>query len=433
MADEIRGSGSGENIEDNVNVVGVAKSKKLFVIIVVLIATGLMYYFFFFNKESSENEEDTQIPRVIEEKEVEKLRKDAGRPAQETAPRILTPPPRLPELPPLVMPTVPDIPVVTKLLKPPVEEEFVEEYNVQEVPSPMGNIAPPEREEISLPLPYKTIATEQPSFLGYDKEKRGAPMIAFGGGGEAAGSESGDGSVGGKEDARFTAWQGLEGTQSPSVRATRVGDTRYIILQGHMIDAVLETAINSDISGVLRAVVSRDVYASSGDAVVIPKGSRLIGSYFFDSAGNNVRVDVNWSRVILPHGVDIQIASSGTDELGRNGISGVVDNKVGSILTSTIFLAGISLGTAYVTDQIPSLRTATVKVETPADGKDGKKTTSSSLSTKIVSDAIKDFSDSMKEIVNKYSNRTPTVYVDQGTVMKVFVNQDVVFPRDAVR
>ncbi|QLL67214.1 Type IV secretion system protein virB10 [Anaplasma phagocytophilum] len=432
MADEIRGSSSGENIEDNVNVVGVAKSKKLFVIIVVLIATGLMYYFFFFNKESSEDEEDTQVTHVIEEKEVEKLRKDAGKPAQETAPRIMTPPPRLPELPPLVMPTVPDIPVVTKLLKPPVEEEIVEEYNIQEVPSPM-NISPPEHEEISLPLPYKTITAEQPSFLGYDKEKRGAPMIAFGGGGEVAGGESGDGSVGGKEDARFTAWQGLEGTQSPSVRATRVGDTRYIILQGNMIDAVLETAINSDISGVLRAVVSRDVYASSGDTVLIPKGSRLIGSYFFDSAGNNVRVDVNWSRVILPHGVDVQIASSGTDELGRNGISGVVDNKVGSILTSTIFLAGISFGTAYVTDKIPSLKSETVKVEAPTDGKDGKKTTSTSLSTKIVSDAIKDFSESMKEIVNKYSNRTPTVYVDQGTVMKVFVNQDVVFPRDAVR
>ncbi|WP_249549002.1 TrbI/VirB10 family protein [Anaplasma phagocytophilum] len=432
MADEIRGSSSGENIEDDVNIVGVAKSKKLFVIIVVLIATGLMYYFFFFNKESSDNEEDTQIPRVIEEKEVEKLRKDAGRPAQETAPRILTPPPRLPELPPLVMPTVPDIPVVTKLLKPPVEEELIDEYNVQEVPSPMGNISPPEHKDISLPLPYKTMSTEQPSFLGYDKEKRGAPMIAFGGAGEFAGDESGAGSIG-KEDARFTAWQGLEGTQSPSVRATRVGDTRYIILQGHMIDAVLETAINSDISGVLRAVVSRDVYASSGDTVVIPKGSRLIGSYFFDSSGNNARVDVNWSRVILPHGVDVQIASSGTDELGRNGISGVVDNKVGSILTSTIFLAGISLGTAYVTDKVPSLRSETVKVETPADGKDEKKTTSSSLSTKIVSDAVKDFSDSMKDIVNRYINKTPTVYVDQGTVMKVFVNQDVVFPRDVVR
>jgi type IV secretory pathway VirB10-like protein len=40
------------------------------------------------------------------------------------------------------------------------------------------------------------------------------------------------------------------------------------------IDAVLETAINSDLQGMLHAVVSSDVYAETGNAVLIPKGSK---------------------------------------------------------------------------------------------------------------------------------------------------------------
>lgn len=40
----------------------------------------------------------------------------------------------------------------------------------------------------------------------------------------------------------------------------------------------------------------------------------------------------------------------------------------------------------------------------------------------------------MKALIKKYVDTSkPTIYVDQGTVMKVFVNQDIVFPREAVR
>ncbi|MDB1135276.1 TrbI/VirB10 family protein [Candidatus Anaplasma sp. TIGMIC] len=426
MSDDIKGAGAEENIEDDVNIVGVHKSKKLFVTIIVLFVTGALYYVFFMGEKPAEVVDETK--KSIEERNVEKLLKDAESPAQETTPRILTPPPRLPELPPLVMPSVPDIPVVTKLVKPPVGVE--DDTTELEVPTTLEDNTPKDvRSEPLLPMPYSPMTAEKmPSFLGYDKEKRGAPMIALGGGDSGGGDESGTGGEG-DIDKRFTAWHGLEGTSSPSVKATHVGDPRYIILQGHMIDAVLETAINSDIPGVLRAIVSRDVYAAAGNAVMIPKGSRLIGSYFFDDNGKSMRVNVNWTRVILPHGVDVQINSTGTDELGRNGISGVFDSKVGATLTSTILLAGINIGTAVVSSKIPALQSEVVKTE---EDKDKKTTSSSSVQAKIVTDAVKDFSESMKALINKYTDTTPTVYVDQGTVMRVFVNQDIVFPREAV-
>ena len=437
MSDEIKDVGNGENIEDDVNIVGINKSKKLFVVIALLVAAGFAYYFFFFREEEQPADgSDTQ--KVMEEKDVEKLLKETETPAQETTPKILTPPPRLPDLPPLVMPSVPDIPVVTRVVKPPL---VIQEEGEKEIPTeqPMAEVlSPPGASENTLPTPYGPFVPDQiPSFLGYDKEKRGAPMIALGGGGGESG-EAGDDPYGAPAtDNRFDAWNVLGVTQSPSVKAAMVGDPRYVILQGHMIDAVLETAINSDIPGVLRAIVSRDVYAEAGNAIMIPKGSRLIGSYFFDSSGKSMRVNVNWSRVILPHGIDVQLNSGGTDELGRNGISGTVDNKVGAVLTSTILLASVSLGTAFVSSKIPSLKDMSIKTEIKEDQEDdgkksGKTSSTTTLPAKIVSDAVKDFSDSIKGIIKKYSNATPTVYVDQGTVMKVFVNQDIVFPREAV-
>lgn len=98
----------------------------------------------------------------------------------------------------------------------------------------------------------------------------------------------------------------------------------------------------------LRAVVSRDVYAETGDTILIPKGSRLIGGYSFDSNVAKARVNINWNRIILPHGIDVAISSSGTNELGRAGIAGIVDNKIASALFSSVAFAGVSIGSSII-------------------------------------------------------------------------------------
>ncbi|MGN7678409.1 MAG: TrbI/VirB10 family protein [Anaplasma sp.] len=452
MSEETKGGGGyDDGMEENVNVVGVHKSKKLFIVLVACAVTGIGYYVFFHSDDAKEQAEE---PRQVVEKQenIDKLLKESEVPAQETAPRIMTPPPKLPELPPLVMPSTPELPTLTRISKKKKEEAApVEVEETKELLPPTVNKKEIEPEPSfdddmahNIPMPYGQVGPapdySSSSSYGYDRERRGAPMIALGGGATEGGAEASDSSV----DSRFKSWDTLEGTSSPSVRATKVGDPGHVILQGHMIDAVLETAINSDMPGVLRAIVSRDVYAEAGNDVMIPKGSRLIGSYFFDGAGNSTRVTVNWSRVILPHGIDIQINSGGTDELGRNGTSGVVDSKVGSALTSTILLAGVSLGTALVTSKIPEVGGEPIKTKTTTgsststtkEGEGSGKTSAAETTTlpvKIVSDAVKDFSESIKSLIKKYSDAKPTIYVDQGTIMKVFVNQDIVFPKDAIR
>ena len=56
--------------------------------------------------------------------------------------------------------------------------------------------------------------------------------------------------------------------------------SRYEIKAGWEIPAVMEQGLNSDLPGELKALVASNVYDSaSGRFLLIPQGSRIIGTY----------------------------------------------------------------------------------------------------------------------------------------------------------
>jgi type IV secretion system protein VirB10 len=131
-------------------------------------------------------------------------------------------------------------------------------------------------------------------------------------------------------------------------RATRLHDLAHIIPQGTVIPAVLETAINSDLPGSTRAIVSRDVRSFDGSQILIPRGSSLIGQYRNGVAYGQHRAFVIWSRVLTPDGISIDIGSPGTDPLGRGGLSGETDSHFFQRFGSSILLSVLSAGVAAV-------------------------------------------------------------------------------------
>jgi type IV secretion system protein VirB10 len=110
-----------------------------------------------------------------------------------------------------------------------------------------------------------------------------------------------------------------------SARAEPLSDPSHTVMQGAIIPAVLETALNSDLPGFTRAIVSRDVRSFDGSAVLIPRGSRLIGQYRAASAPGQSRAFIVWSRLIRPDGVSIELASPALDAAGAVGVPGSVD------------------------------------------------------------------------------------------------------------
>ncbi|THD63433.1 type IV secretion system protein VirB10 [Phenylobacterium sp.] len=136
----------------------------------------------------------------------------------------------------------------------------------------------------------------------------------------------------------------VSGGGNDTARATQMHDVSRIVPQGFVIPAVLETAIDSDLPGSVRAVVSRDVRGFDGAQVLIPRGSHLIGQYKSAAAIGQTRAFVVWSRIITPQGVSIDVGSPATDRLGRGGLEGKADSHFFERFGSSILLSVISGG-----------------------------------------------------------------------------------------
>lgn len=200
-------------------------------------------------------------------------------------------------------------------------------------------------------------------------------------------------------DERFAQKFGV-GSSSKPARASNLGDLSNVVTEGTVIAAVLETALNSDLPGYVRAVVTRDVKGFDGKKVLIPRGARLIGQYKSGVALGQSRTFVIWTRLIRPDGATIELSSPATDGVGRGGLEGDVNTHFFERFGGAILLTLLNIGGAAVTD---SSDTSIVIASTRAGVDAGSSAISSSM------------------------NISPTVTVPQGSPVRVFVSQDLDF------
>lgn len=113
------------------------------------------------------------------------------------------------------------------------------------------------------------------------------------------------------------------------------------VAQGTMIPAILETAINTDVPGYVRAVVSQDVRSFDGARVLVPRSSRLVGQYQSGLQAGQRRAYVIWTRVIRPDGVSVNLASPATSFDGTAGLAGQVDSHFFQRFGSAMLLSVI--------------------------------------------------------------------------------------------
>jgi type IV secretion system protein VirB10 len=117
-------------------------------------------------------------------------------------------------------------------------------------------------------------------------------------------------------------------SQQDRVKAFRFANPAVTVAKGTIIQAVLETALDSTRPGFARAIVARDVFGFDGTRILIPRGSRLIGEYKSDLAPGQNRALIQWQRLMRLDGVVINLDSPATDPLGRAGVRGKVDSHL---------------------------------------------------------------------------------------------------------
>ena len=111
---------------------------------------------------------------------------------------------------------------------------------------------------------------------------------------------------------------------------------------------MLETAIDTDVPGYVRAIVSTDVRSFDGSAVLVPRSSRLIGQYKSGLQAGQKRAYVIWTRLIRPDGIAVDLASPAIAFGGETGLAGKVSShffeRFGSALLLSVVGGLSSLG-----------------------------------------------------------------------------------------
>ena len=186
-----------------------------------------------------------------------------------------------------------------------------------------------------------------------------------------------------------------------------------IMVRGTFIRCVLQTRIISDFPGFASCVVTEPVYSFTGKRLLLPKGSKVLGKYRSSPIIGN-RLAVIWDRIITPTGIDVNMASPGVDDLGSSGNPGYLDSHWGSRITAALLISMLSDGFSYEAAEHGPKTTALagngVAVESPFQSN-----TAQTLQTLS------------QQAVQKAAQRPPTVTINQGTIIDVYVAKDVDF------
>lgn len=257
------------------------------------------------------------------------------------------------------------------------------------------DLGPNEEEELRLAeLERRRIAEAEAR-----AERIASPMIAFSGMGAGTDRESSLEAARLNEDEAFVR---AGARPAPVTRAEVIVNPGNTVVQGTMIQAVTETALDSTLPGAIRAIVSEDVHSFDGTRVLIPRGARLVGRYRSDVALAQSRVMVAWDRIFLPDNQTVEISAFGGDELGRTGTTGFVDTRFAQRFGSAALISLIGA--------LPAAAAGQIEDEAAAD---------------IASDVGTDLRDSTQSVMQDYLAIRPVIHVDQGTRITVMVDRDL--------
>lgn len=234
--------------------------------------------------------------------------------------------------------------------------------------------------------------------MAFQQARIESPTIAFGGGTGADGSSE----LTERTLSRVQDFVVNGALPSPVTQAEVIANPSNTVVQGTMIQAVTETALDSSLPGAVRAIISEDVHSYDGSRVLIPRGSRLIGRYQSGAEIAQKRVTIAWDRIIMPNNQTVVISAFGGDELGRSGATGFVDTRFSERFGSAALISLISA--------LPGAAAAQVEDETSAE---------------VLEDVGDDLADATDSVIGDYLALGPVIYVDQGSRITVMVDRDL--------
>ncbi|MBB3014194.1 TrbI/VirB10 family protein [Cupriavidus alkaliphilus] len=196
-------------------------------------------------------------------------------------------------------------------------------------------------------------------------------------------------------------------TESSNSGSLQMPASPYQVMAGTVIAAALVTGIKSDLPGDVIATVTEPVYDSAtGRYLLVPQGSRIIGRYSSQVSYGQSRVQMVWSRIILPDTSSLTLDNLvGTDAAGNAGLEDSVDSHWDRILAGAALTTLLGVG---------------AELATPQD-RDGNRVIIAGR------DSLKDSVNlGGQEMTRRNLNIQPTLTARPGLPVRIIVNRDLV-------
>jgi len=179
----------------------------------------------------------------------------------------------------------------------------------------------------------------------------------------------------------------------------------YQVMAGSVIAASLITGVNSDLPGEVTAQVTENVYDSvTGQILLIPQGSRLIGTYDSVVAFGQSRALLVWQRIILPDGSSIEIDNlPATDAAGYAGLTDEVDYHTWALLKGVALSTLLGVGTQVTFGSQQSNLVQAIRESTQQN-----------------------VNQAGQRVVEKNLNIQPTITIRPGWPLRIVVHKDLV-------
>lgn len=185
--------------------------------------------------------------------------------------------------------------------------------------------------------------------------------------------------------------------------------SKYQVSTGNVIRGVMITGINSELQGTMIGQVLTNIYDSvTGNYLLIPRGTKIIGTYNSQLLFGQSRLLVVWQRLQFPNGEYIELDNfEGADLQGYAGMTGKVNNHTAKLLQSVVLSSVLGAATAITTNNTND-----------SDNTSWQTAAGEGAGQQMISIGT--------NMANRILSQSPTIEIKPGEMFNIMVNSDLI-------
>ncbi|MFC3279538.1 type IV secretion system protein VirB10 [Xanthomonas fragariae] len=191
--------------------------------------------------------------------------------------------------------------------------------------------------------------------------------------------------------------------------ATILPDRDFLITKGAVIPCSVDPALDSSLPGIVTCTGSSDVWSTNHKVKLMEAGTKYVGEAKQGLSKSQRRMAILWTRAETPNGVIIDLNSAASDELGRPGVNGEIDNHFWDRFGAAIMLSLLNDASAFMI------------------AREQNNGTGSNNTTIAFPNTVNGTQNMVGDVLKQTIDIPPTVKKNQGANISIYVARDLDF------